>query len=114
MAFTCSGNDTLTTKEKIITHKGQSTYSIFKTSEIFGLFYNTSTTCWILFFYFSDGRRCGRTVREVDLKSGDPEFKFCSDKQMDLFQVVSGSTLWLYLYMAYWSVSCLSAAICIV
>ena len=31
-------------------------------------------------------------IRAPDLKSGDPEFKSRSDHQLDLFQVVPGST----------------------
>ena len=62
----------------------------------------------------SDGRWCGPTVRTPDLKSGDREVKSCADKQLDLFELVPGSTLWLYLYMTYWSASRLSVAICIV
>ena len=36
-------------------------------------------------------------VRAADLKSGDPEFQSRSDHQLDLFQVVPGSTPRLYL-----------------
>ena len=35
---------------------------------------------------------CGWVVRAPDLKSGDPEFDSCPDHQLDLFQVVPGST----------------------
>ena len=45
-------------------------------------------------------------VRVLDLKSGDPKFKSCSDHQLDLSQVVPGSTPWLHLYIANWSASC--------
>ena len=38
-----------------------------------------------------DRRQRGRVVRVAHLKSGDFEFKFRSDHQLDLFQVVSGS-----------------------
>ena len=43
----------------------------------------------------------------LGLNSGDPEFESRSDQQMDLFQVVSGSTPphRLRLYIANWSVS---------
>ena len=36
-------------------------------------------------------------VRALDLKPGDPEFKSLSEHQLDLFQIVSGSTPWLHL-----------------
>ena len=36
-------------------------------------------------------------VRAADLKSGDPEFKSHSNRQLDLCQVVHGSTPRLYL-----------------
>ena len=32
----------------------------------------------------------GRVVRAQDLQFGGPEFKFCSDRLLDLFAVVSG------------------------
>ena len=51
------------------------------------------------------GRQRG-LVRVADLKSGSPEFKSRSDHQLDLFQVVPGSTSWLHLYIANWSASC--------
>ena len=51
-------------------------------------------------------RQCGRVVRVLDSKSADPEFKFCSDHQLDLLQVVLGSTPRLRLYIANWSPSC--------
>ena len=41
-----------------------------------------------------------------DLKSGDAELKSSSDNELDLFQVVSGSTPRLRLYKANWSASC--------
>ena len=44
--------------------------------------------------------------RALDLKSGDPEFKSRSDHNVDLFQLVPGSTPQLYQYMANWSASC--------
>ena len=34
----------------------------------------------------------GQMVSVLDLKYGDPEFKCCSDHQLDLSQVVLGST----------------------
>ena len=52
-------------------------------------------------------RQRGRVVRVLDLKSGEPEFKFRSDHQLDLFQVAPGSTPRLRLYIANWSASCL-------
>ena len=51
-------------------------------------------------------RQCGWVVRAVDLKSGNPEFKCCSDHKLDLFQVVSDSNPWLCSYKANWSASC--------
>ena len=45
-------------------------------------------------------------ARVPDLKSGDPEFKSRSDHELDLFQVVLGSTPRQYLYIAYWFASC--------
>ena len=45
-------------------------------------------------------------IRAPDLKSGDPEFKFCFDHQLDLFQVFPGSTPQVLLYIATWSFSC--------
>ena len=45
-------------------------------------------------------------VRALDLKTGDPEFKSCSDYQLDLFQVVPGSTPRLHLYIANWPGTC--------
>ena len=50
--------------------------------------------------------QCGQVVRAPDLKSGNPEFKSHSDHQLDLFQVVPGSTPQLYLYKAIWSACC--------
>ena len=47
-----------------------------------------------------------QVVRVPDLKSGDPEFKSFSDHKLDLFQVVSGSTPQLHLYIANWSTTC--------
>ena len=47
-----------------------------------------------------------RVVKVPDLKSGDPEFKSCSDHLLDLFQVSPGSTPRLHLYIANWSASC--------
>ena len=47
-----------------------------------------------------------RVVRALDLKSGDPKFKSCSDHQVDLFQVVLGSTPQLHLNIVNWSTSC--------
>ena len=44
-------------------------------------------------------------ARVPNLKSGDPEFKFCSDHYLDLFQVVLGSTPRLHLYIANWFAS---------
>ena len=48
----------------------------------------------------------GRVVRVPDLKSGDPEFKSRPDHQLDLSQVVLGSTPRLLLYIANWFASC--------
>ena len=48
----------------------------------------------------------GRVVRAPELKYGDPAFKSRSDQQLDLFQVVSGSTPRLRLYKANWFASC--------
>ena len=45
---------------------------------------------WDLFK--TDMEAACQVVRAQDLKSGDPKFKFCSDHQLDLFQVVPGST----------------------
>ena len=45
-------------------------------------------------------------VGALDLKSGDPKVKSCSDHQLDLFQVVPGSTPQPLLYIANWSASC--------
>ena len=45
-------------------------------------------------------------VRVLDLKSGDPKFKFSSDQLLDLSQVVPGSTPQLCLYLTNWSASC--------
>ena len=45
-------------------------------------------------------------VRAPDLKSADPEFKLRFDHQLDLFQVIPGSTPRLRLYTANWSTSC--------
>ena len=45
-------------------------------------------------------RQCGQVARVLDLISGDPEFKSCSDHQLDLFQVVSGLTPWPCLHIA--------------
>ena len=39
-------------------------------------------------------------LRPLDLKTGDPEFKSCSDHQLDLFQDLFGSTPRLHLYIA--------------
>ena len=50
-----------------------------------------------MFLQHKPRRQCGRVVRALDLKSGDPKFKSCSDHQLDLFQVVPGSTLRLHL-----------------
>ena len=50
-------------------------------------------------------RQRGRVVRVRDLKFGDPEFKSHSNHQLDLFQVVPGSTPWLHLYIPNWSAS---------
>ena len=49
---------------------------------------------------------CGWGVWVPDLKSRDPEFRSCSDHQMDFFEVVPDSTLWLGLHIANWSASC--------
>ena len=46
-----------------------------------------------------------RQPSQVDLKSGYPEFRSCSD-QLNFFQEVSGSTHLLPLYLANWSASC--------
>ena len=51
-------------------------------------------------------RKRRQVFRMPDLKSGDPEFKSCSDRQLDLFQVVPGSTSQLCLYEANWSALC--------
>ena len=52
----------------------------------------------------------GGTVAEwlgaPDLKSGDPEFKSCYDHQLEMLQVLTGSTPRLRLYTANWSASC--------
>ena len=45
-------------------------------------------------------------VRVPDLKSRGAEFKFHTDQQLGLFQVVPGSTPQLCLYLANWSASC--------
>ena len=45
-------------------------------------------------------------VRAPDVKSVDPEFNSRSDHQLDLLQLVPGSTLRLRLYAANWSTSC--------
>ena len=45
-------------------------------------------------------------VQAPDLKYGDPEFKTRSDQQLELFQVVSGSTPRLRLYKDNWFASC--------
>ena len=50
--------------------------------------------------------QCGQVVREPDLKSSNPDFKSHTDHQLDLFQVVLGSTPRLGLYKANWSASC--------
>ena len=48
-------------------------------------------------------RQCGRVVRVLDFKSGDPEFKSRSDHCLDLFEVDPGSTPRLRFYVANWS-----------
>ena len=53
----------------------------------------------ILEFAFGEGSVAEWSVCP-GLKSGDPEFKSRSDHQLDLFQVVLGSTPWLRLYIA--------------
>ena len=60
----------------------------------------------LLFLVLDSRRQHGQVVRALDLKSGDTGFQFCSDHQLDLFQLVPGSTLRLCLYMANWSASC--------
>ena len=50
-------------------------------------------------------QRYGRVVRASDMKSGDPEFKFRSDHQLDLLQVFPRSTPWLRIYVAKWFAS---------
>ena len=44
--------------------------------------------------------------RAPDSKSGDPEFKSRSDHQLDLFEVIPGSSPRLRLYITNWSASC--------
>ena len=51
-------------------------------------------------------RQGGRVVRPLDLKSGNPEFKFRPDHQLDFFLVAPGSTPRLRLYIASWFPSC--------
>lgn len=52
-------------------------------------------------------RGAGSSLAEwSNLKSGDLEFKSRSVHQLDLFQVVPGSTPWLCLYIANWSATC--------
>ena len=46
--------------------------------------------------------QCGQVVRASNVKSGDPEFKSCSEHQQDLFQVVTGWTHQLRWYIANW------------
>ena len=41
--------------------------------------------------------------RALDLKSCAPEFKFLSDDQLDLFQLIPNSILQLRLYVGSWS-----------
>lgn len=53
---------------------------------------------WRAGWHFSERHtctKCGRMVRMPDMKSYDPKFKYNLDHQLDLFQVVSGSTPWL-------------------
>jgi len=42
-------------------------------------------------------------IRPPALKPGDSEFRSCSDLQVDLLEVVPGSTPELCLYIANWS-----------
>ena len=42
-------------------------------------------------------RQCGRVVRALALRSGDPGFKTRSDHSLNLFLVVPGSTSQLHL-----------------
>ena len=51
-------------------------------------------------------RQCGRGVRALALRSGDPGFKTRSDHSFNLFLVVPGSTSQLHLYIANWFASC--------
>lgn len=46
-------------------------------------------------------RQRGRVARAPDLKSGNPKFKSCSHRQLDLLHVVPGLTLRVCLYIAY-------------
>ena len=48
----------------------------------------------------------GKVVSALDLKSGNFEFKSHSDHLLDLFQVNSGSTPYVCLYIGNWSASC--------
>ena len=52
-------------------------------------------------------RGAGSSVAEwSNLKSGDPEFRSRSVHQLDLFQVVPGSTPRLCLFIGNWSATC--------
>ena len=41
-------------------------------------------------FSLSSGRQCGQVVRTLDVKSGNPEFRYQSNHQLDLFEEVLG------------------------
>ena len=50
-------------------------------------------------------RQCGRVVRALALRSGDPGFKTRSDHSLNLILVVPGSTSQLHLSIANWFAS---------